>query len=57
MPGSQRFAFQRTEIPIELPADGKAIGIDIQAIDAKDGRALPMLRLTVVGPNDAAFTE
>lgn len=53
VPGSQRYAFARLEIPIELPSDGSGIGIDIQALDAKDGRALPLLRLSIMGPQDA----
>jgi hypothetical protein len=56
VPESQRYAFQRIEIPVELPADGKAIGVDIEARDAKKN-PLPMLRLTIVGREDAAFTE
>ena len=57
IPRSQRYAFQRVELAFELPADELAIGIDVQATDARDGRALPMLRLTVVGRRDASVAN
>jgi hypothetical protein len=45
------FAWQRITLPIDLPPDGRELRVDVQAVAANDGRALPMLRLAIVGPN------
>lgn len=51
VPNSQLFAWQRITLPIDLPPDGRELRVDVQAVAASDGRALPMLRLAIVGPN------
>jgi len=50
--GPPRFAWDRVPLAIELPADGKSVHVDVQAIDAA-GKALPLLRFIVLGPDDA----
>ncbi len=50
---SRLFAWQRLALPIDLPADGQSLRVDVQALGADDGRALPLLRFTIVGPRDA----
>jgi hypothetical protein len=54
LPNAQRYAWQRSAITIDLPADGKGLRVDVQAVAADDGRALPLLRFAIVGPADAA---
>ncbi len=54
LPNSQRYAWQRIGITIDLPPDGKGLRVDVQAVAADDGRALPLLRFAIVGPADAA---
>ena len=50
--GPPRFAWDRVPLAIDLPADGKRLHVDVQAIDAA-GKALPLLRFIVLGPDDA----
>jgi hypothetical protein len=52
VPDSQLFAWQRVAVPIALPPDGKRLLVDVQAIGADDGHALPLLRFAVEGPQD-----
>ena len=52
LPGSQLFAWQRIGVPIELPADGRGLHVDVQAVSADDGQALPLLRFAIEGPRD-----
>lgn len=52
VPDSQLFAWQRVAVPIALPPDGKRLFVDVQAIGADDGRALPLLRFAIEGPHD-----
>lgn len=54
LPNSRLFAWQRVAVPIELPADGGGLRVDVQAIGADDGRALPLLQFAIGGAQDAA---
>ncbi len=54
LPDSQLFAWQRLALPIEWPSDGKGLHIDVQAVGADDGRALPLLRFVMLGRGDVA---
>lgn len=49
LPGSRLFAWQRVVLPVALPADGGSQRIEVQAVAAADGRALPLLRFVVAG--------
>jgi len=46
---SRLLQWQRLALPIALPATEHPLRIDVEAIDAKDGRALPQLHFLVVG--------
>lgn len=50
--GPARFAWERVPFAIELPADGRGVHIDVQAVDPA-GKVLPLLRFNVSGPADA----
>ncbi|HSW27067.1 MAG TPA: hypothetical protein VLJ62_30205 [Burkholderiaceae bacterium] len=52
VPNSQRYEWQRVIITIPMPADGKGFAVDVQAIERQSGQALPMLRFTMLGPQD-----
>ena len=52
LPGSQLFAWQRIGVPITLPADGQRLMVDVQAVAADDGQALPLLRFAIEGGRD-----
>jgi hypothetical protein len=52
VPNSQKFAWQRITLPIELPGDGNGMRVDVQAIAAVGAQALPLLSFTVVGTGD-----
>ena len=54
LPASQLFAWQRIAVTIPLPADGRGLQIDVQAVGADDGQALPLLRFAIDGGRDAA---
>ena len=54
LPNAQLYAWQRTAITIDLPPDGKGLRVDVQAVAAEDGRALPLLRFAILGPADVA---
>lgn len=54
LPDSQLYAWQRITLPIDLPADGGGLHVDVQAVGAGDGRSLPLLRFEIVGTRDAA---
>ena len=47
-----RFAWERVPFALEMPADGRGVRVDVQALDA-DGKVLPLLRFNVSGPADA----
>jgi len=49
--GPARFAWERIPLPIEMPADGRGLRIDVQATDA-GGKVLPLLRFIVRGAAD-----
>jgi len=53
LPNSRLFAWQRIGLPIELPADAGGLRVDVQAIGADDGRALPLLQFAIGGTHDA----
>jgi hypothetical protein len=53
VPGSHLYAWRRITLPIDLPADGKGLWVDVQAVSASDSQALPLLRFAIVGPGDA----
>ncbi|RZU00843.1 hypothetical protein [Rivibacter subsaxonicus] len=46
--GVASYAWQPVSLPIELPAAGRALRVDVRALDAK-GRTLPLLSFIVVG--------
>jgi hypothetical protein len=54
LPSSQLFAWQRAAVTIPLPADGRGLQIDVQAVGADDGQALPLLRFAIDGARDVA---
>ena len=54
LPASQLFAWQRIAVTIPLPADGRGLQVDVQAVGADDGQALPLLRFAIDGGRDAA---
>lgn len=54
VPGSHLYAWRRISLPMDLPADGKGLLVDVQAIGASDAQALPLLRFAIVGPGDAS---
>lgn len=49
LPGSRLLQWQRIALPIALPPDGRTLRVDIEAVDAQDGRALPQLHFLVLG--------
>jgi len=50
--GPPLYAWDRVSLAIELPADGKSVHVDVQALDTA-GKALPLLRFILIGSNDA----
>ena len=52
VPGPARFAWERVPFALEMPADGRGVRVDVQALDA-DSKVLPLLRFNVSGPADA----
>ena len=48
LPGPPLYAWDPLVLPIELPADGRDVRIDVRALGA-DGRPLPILRFIVAG--------
>ncbi len=52
LPASQLFAWQRVAMTIPLPPDGRGLQIDVQAVGADDGQALPLLRFAIDGARD-----
>lgn len=54
LPNSRLFAWQRVALPIELPADGGGLRVDVQAVGADDGRALPLLQFAIGGAHHDA---
>ena len=51
IPGPARFAWERVPFALDVPADGRGVGVDVQAIDAA-GKVLPLLRFNVSGARD-----
>ena len=54
LPDSHRYAWQRITLPIDLPADGKGLHVDVQAVGAGNSLTLPLLRFSIVGPRDGS---
>ena len=54
LPDSHRYAWQRITLPIDLPADGKGLHVDVQAVAAGNSQTLPLLRFLIVGPRDGS---
>ncbi len=52
MPNSHLYAWKRITLPIDLPADGHGLRVDVQAVGASNAQTLPLLRFVVVGPRD-----
>jgi len=50
--GPPLYAWDRVPLAIELPADGKSVHVDVQALDAAS-KALPLLRFILIGPDGA----
>lgn len=54
LPASQLFAWQRVSVAIPLPTDGGGLQVDVQAVGADDGQALPLLRFAIDGARDVS---
>jgi len=54
LPASQLFAWQRVALKMPLPADGRGLQVDVQAVGADDGQSLPLLRFAIDGTRDVA---
>jgi len=54
LPASQLFAWQRVAVTIPLPVDGRGLLVDVQAVGADDGQALPLLRFAIDGARNVA---
>lgn len=52
LPASQLFAWQRVAVTIPLPTEGRGLQVDVQAVGADDGQALPLLRFAIDGARD-----
>ena len=52
LPESQRYAWKHITLTIPMPADGKGLRVDVQAVGAANAQSLPLLRFAVIGPND-----
>ena len=52
MPNSQRYAWQRITVPLELPVTGQGLMVDVQAVSAVDSQFLPLLRFSIAGRDD-----
>jgi hypothetical protein len=51
LPGPPLFAWERIALPINLPADGLGLRIDVRALDSQ-GLPLPLLQFGVLGVQD-----
>lgn len=52
MPASHLYAWKHITLPIDLPADGRGLRVDVQAVGASNSQTLPLLRFAVVGARD-----
>ncbi len=52
LPDSNRYAWKHITLTIPMPADGKGLRVDVQAVGAANAQSLPLLRFAIVGPND-----
>lgn len=52
LPDSHLYAWKHISLRIAMPADGKGLRVDVQAVAAANAQALPLLRFAVSGPND-----
>ena len=52
LPESQRYAWKHITLTIPMPADGKGLRVDVQAVGAANAQSLPLLHFAIVGPND-----
>lgn len=53
LPDSNLYAWKHITLTIPMPADGKGLRVDVQAVGAANAQSLPLLRFAIVGPNDA----
>ena len=49
--GPPLFAWERIALPIELPADGRGVRIDVRGLDGQ-GQPIPLLQFAIVGALD-----
>ena len=52
LPESHLYAWKHITLSIAMPADGKGLRVDVQAVAAANAQSLPLLRFAVTGPND-----
>ena len=52
LPDSNLYAWKHITLTIPIPADGKGLRVDVQAVGAANAQSLPLLRFAIVGPND-----
>ena len=52
LPNSHLYAWKHITLTIPMPADGKGLRVDVQAVGAANAQSLPLLRFAIVGPND-----
>lgn len=52
VPDSNLYAWKHITLTIPMPADGKGLRVDVQAVGAANAQSLPLLRFAIVGPND-----
>ena len=52
LPESHLYAWKHITLNIAMPADGKGLRVDVQAVGAANAQSLPLLRFAVAGPND-----
>lgn len=52
LPDSNLYAWKHITLTIPMPADGKGLRVDVQAVGAANAQSLPLLRFAIVGPDD-----
>ena len=52
LPDSNLYAWKHITLSIPMPADGKGLRVDVQAVGAANAQSLPLLCFAVIGPND-----
>ena len=52
LPDSHLYAWKHITLTIPMPADGKGLRVDVQAVGAANAQSLPLLRFAIVGPSD-----